>query len=224
MDPSKTFSFLFNDEYRAQNPEIDELNVFSSSTLARSADEQFWWKTRRADAQKHELNFFMQIGKAEHEFIQRRLPPTFTPEYKFVLVIPYVWRSGGLKDINVLAHIDAIDFTNKELIDLKTTWSKQDFSETYVRQVGFYKHWCNEKFGNHWKAEVHKVKFTLKSEYWKEEDLASVVEKVVTVIPVDNDAADRAYAEIYTRALECARKVDEWRLEQAKKAVVVAAP
>lgn len=211
METKTIFKCIFSDDYQLKNPEIAEPNVFSSSTLARSTEEQFYWKTHRGEAEKHELNFFMQIGSAEHEFIQKRLPPTFIAEYKFILTIPFTWKNAPeLRDIRVLGHIDAIDFSNKELIDIKTTWSKNDYSDTYRRQVGFYKHWCNEKFGNHWRAEIHKVKLRLKTELWAEDDFARIVDIVVEKMEVDNDQADRAYAEVYMRALECARRMDEW--------------
>lgn len=210
METRTIFGALFNGEYALRNPEIAEPNVFSCSTLARSVEDQFYWKTRFGESESHEVNFFMQIGTAEHEYIQKRLPPTFISEYKFTLVIPYTWRNADMRDIRILAHIDAIDFTNKEIIDIKTTWSKNDYSDTYRRQVGFYKHWCDEKFGNHWRAEVHKVKLRLKTEYWKEADRDRLVEMVVEKMDISNEEADRAYAEVYTRALECAKRIDEW--------------
>lgn len=216
MDARTIFKALFSSDYVLANPEINEVNVFSVSTLARSAGDQLYWKQNRQVAEKREVNFFMQIGNAEHEYLQKRLPPTFTAEYKISYRIPFAWRNAPKDDVVVIGHIDAIDFTNKELHDYKTTWSSKDFMGTYKTQVGFYLHWCDLTFGDHWKAFIYKIKLSLNPKKYEDKDFDALVGEIVEEHQVYRDEAEESFRVVVARALEVARQLDDWLGEQAK--------
>jgi len=122
------------EEYETRFPEVRQKNVFTISTLSHSSASQVYWKLKgnRGTFSYESITgkaFFE--GRSKHEYIQKRLVDCIT-EY------PLEFKTEKYK---LIGHIDAIDFNEKFIMDLKTT--KLDTLQLgrlreYVLQVGAY--------------------------------------------------------------------------------------
>jgi len=135
------------DVYAQENPEINELNVFSVSTLAYSWEEQV---KKKFSQPKYDVktNLVMFRGKAIHEWIQSRFRLSgWIPEYKIIKELPL----SEPKEINgvsydrikIIGHADLYDPNGKTVIEIKTTETAHTIMPYHLLQVAFYAHELN---------------------------------------------------------------------------------
>ena len=135
------------DTYAQENPEINEMNVFSVSTLAYSWEEQV---KKKFSPQKPDVktNLVMFRGKTIHEWIQNRFRLSgWIPEYKIVKELPL----NEPKEINgvsydrikIIGHADLYDPSGKIVIEIKTTETAHTIMPYHLLQVAFYAHELN---------------------------------------------------------------------------------
>ena len=132
------------DVYAQENPEINELNVFSVSTLAYSWEEQV---KKKFSSPKYDVktNLVMFRGKAIHEWIQSRFRLSgWIPEYKIVKELPLSEPqqiNGNTYDrIKIIGHADLYDPNGKTVIEIKTTETAHTIMPYHLLQVAFYAH------------------------------------------------------------------------------------
>ena len=135
------------DTYAQENPEINELNVFSVSTLAYSWEEQV---KKKFSSPKYDVktNLVMFRGKAIHEWIQSRFRLSgWIPEYKIVKELPLSEPqqiNGNTYDhIKIIGHADLYDPNGKTVIEIKTTETAHNIMPYHLLQVAFYAHELN---------------------------------------------------------------------------------
>ncbi len=207
-DKEWLYDSLFGPEYRRANPEIDEFNTFSCSTLAYDIDKQVIWKTQVMEAEFAEVNFFMLVGRAVHEYLQHRLPKTYATEQKLILEIPHKWVYAPFKSIKILGHIDAVDYMDKRMLEFKTTWSAKDATATYMRQEGFYAQWMKMNFGKDFLPRIYRIrmKFSPPKFAYKGE----AIDWLSDYIDMEPGQVETAYLDIVDRAQTAAAILDEW--------------
>jgi len=138
---------ITEDSYTQENPEINELNVFSVSTLAYSWEEQV---KKKFSSPKYDIktNLTMFRGKAIHEWIQSRFRLSgWIPEYKIIKELPL----SEPKEINgvsydrikIIGHADLYDPNGKTVIEIKTTETAHTIMPYHLLQVAFYAHELN---------------------------------------------------------------------------------
>jgi len=138
---------ITEDSYAQENPEINELNVFSVSTLAYDYMEQV---KKKFSSPKHDTktNLTMFRGKAIHEWIQSRFRLSgWIPEYKIIKELPL----SEPKEINgitydrikIIGHADLYDPNGKTVIEIKTTETAHTIMPYHLLQVAFYAHELN---------------------------------------------------------------------------------
>ena len=135
------------DTYAQENPEINELNVFSVSTLAYSWEEQV---KKKFSSPKYNIktNLTMFHGKAIHEWIQSRFRLSgWIPEYKIVKELPLSEPqqiNGNTYDrIKIIGHADLYDPNGKTVIEIKTTETAHTIMPYHLLQAAFYAHELN---------------------------------------------------------------------------------
>jgi len=135
------------DVYAQENPEINELNVFSVSTLAYSWEEQV---KKKFSPPKYDVktNLVMFRGKAIHEWIQSRFRLSgWIPEYKIVKELPLSEPqqiNGNTYDrIKIIGHADLYDPNGKTVIEIKTTETAHNIMPYHLLQLAFYAHELN---------------------------------------------------------------------------------
>jgi len=135
------------DVYAQENPEINELNVFSVSTLAYSWEEQV---KKKFSSPKYDVktNLVMFRGKAIHEWIQSRFRLSgWIPEYKITKELPLSEPqqiNGNTYDrIKIIGHADLYDPNGKTVIEIKTTETAHTIMPYHLLQVAFYAHELN---------------------------------------------------------------------------------
>jgi len=138
---------ITEDTYAQENPEINELNVFSVSTLAYSWEEQV---KKKFSSPKYDVktNLVMFRGKAIHEWIQSRFRLSgWIPEYKIVKELPLSEPkeiNGNTYDrIKIIGHADLYDPNGKTVIEIKTTETAHTIMPYHLLQVAFYAHELN---------------------------------------------------------------------------------
>jgi len=138
---------ITEDSYAQENPEINELNVFSVSTLAYDYMEQV---KKKFSSPKYDIktNLTMFRGKAIHEWIQSRFRLSgWIPEYKIIKELPL----SEPKEINgitydrikIIGHADLYDPNGKTVIEIKTTETAHTIMPYHLLQVAFYAHELN---------------------------------------------------------------------------------
>jgi len=135
------------DTYAQENPEINELNVFSVSTLAYDYMEQV---KKKFSSPKYDVktNLVMFRGKAIHEWIQSRFRLSgWIPEYKITKELPLSEPkeiNGNIYDrIKIIGHADLYDPNGKTVIEIKTTETAHSIMPYHLLQVAFYAHELN---------------------------------------------------------------------------------
>jgi len=135
------------DNYAQENPEINELNVFSVSTLAYSWEEQV---KKKFTSPKYDIktNLVMFRGKAIHEWIQSRFRLSgWIPEYKIIkelpLSEPHQINGNTYDHIKIIGHADLYDPNGKTVIEIKTTETAHVIMPYHLLQVAFYAHELN---------------------------------------------------------------------------------
>ena len=138
---------ITEDSYAQENPEINELNVFSVSTLAYAWEEQV---KKKFSSPKYDVktNLVMFRGKAIHEWIQSRFRLSgWIPEYKIVKELPLSEPkeiNGNTYDhIKIIGHADLYDPNGKTVIEIKTTETAHTIMPYHLLQVAFYAHELN---------------------------------------------------------------------------------
>jgi len=138
---------ITEDSYAQENPEINELNVFSVSTLAYSWEEQV---KKKFTSPKYDIktNLVMFRGKAIHEWIQSRFRLSgWIPEYKIIKELPLSEPqqiNGNTYDrIKIIGHADLYDPNGKTVIEIKTTETAHTIMPYHLLQVAFYAHELN---------------------------------------------------------------------------------
>ena len=105
-----------NETYEKLHPEIKDKSTFSISTLSHrnGVSKQIQWKLSGAT---YRINYDTPLGKAMfqgravHEFVQARLQG-FTKEFRLS------WLTETFK---LTGHVDAINFDDRYLIEMKTS-------------------------------------------------------------------------------------------------------
>ena len=138
---------ITEDSYAQENPEINELNVFSVSTLAYDYMEQV---KKKFSSPKYDVktNLVMFRGKAIHEWIQSRFRLSgWIPEYKIIKELPLSEPkeiNGNTYDrIKIIGHADLYDPNGKTVIEIKTTETAHTIMPYHLLQVAFYAHELN---------------------------------------------------------------------------------
>jgi hypothetical protein len=137
---------ITTDSYAQENPEINELNVFSVSTLAYSWEEQV---KKKFSPQKYDVktNLTMFRGKAIHEWIQSRFRLSgWIPEYKIEKIIPIypvVLKDREYNHIKIIGHADLYNPNNKTVIEIKTTETAHMILPYHILQTAFYAYELN---------------------------------------------------------------------------------
>jgi len=134
------------DTYAQENPEINELNVFSVSTLAYSWEEQV---KKKFSKEKYDTktNLVMFRGKAIHEWIQSRFRLSgWIPEYKLEKTLPIqpiTLKEKEYDHIKLIGHADLFNPNEKTVIEIKTTETAHTIMPYHLLQVAFYAHELN---------------------------------------------------------------------------------
>lgn len=116
------------EEYEKLHPEISDYDTYSISTLSHDIQKQIFWK-KNPSYKNLETNLVMTKGRAWNEFIQRRLRNTWITEYP----VQYVGEKFKLT-----GHLDAVDFKNSDVLEIKTTRRKFYPRNEYLLQCGAY--------------------------------------------------------------------------------------
>lgn len=220
FEDSELFDILFGGEYEKNNPEIKELNVFSVSSLAYSEEKQFDWKMNNAieadillnvdekDLKEINVNFFMLLGRAVHELIQSRLSSDFQKEKKITLELPYNWKNANFHSIKIIGHIDAINFTTGELLELKTSIGNKEIADYHIEQCGFYARYL-ELFANTKTitAKVKKIHLRLRNHLPKIKEL--IIPEIFNTEVLDESDKQIAYDSIVAKAYRVAEQIDK---------------
>ena len=137
---------ITEDVYTQENPEINELNVFSVSTLAYSWEEQV---KKKFSSQKYDVktNLAMFRGKAIHEWIQSRFRMSgWIPEYKLektLLIETITLNEKEYNHIKIIGHADLYNPTDNVVIEIKTTETAHSIMPYHLLQTAFYAHELN---------------------------------------------------------------------------------
>ena len=231
MDDKQLFDILFGAEYERNNPEIHETNVFSVSSLAYSKEKQLDWKINTCneqdiilnvdepDIKEINANFFMLIGRAVHELVQKRIGSGFTIEKKITFEIPYQWKNADYKTIKIIGHIDAINFETGEMVELKTSIGNKDIADYHIEQAGFYARYL-ELYGNlkNVKAKVVKIHLRLRNHLPKVEEL--IYPHIFNTEVLDESDKQIAYDSIVQKALWVAESIDK-HLGESKRGLKI---
>jgi len=125
------------DEYAAANPEINDVNVFSVSTLAWDWRRQVAYKCMKGNHMRDETNMDMFRGKAVHEFIQRRLVVEgWAAEMKLSEYIDDAYVAG--KRVRLIGHVDLYEPKEGVIVELKSSQWSDRIVDSYVIQAGAY--------------------------------------------------------------------------------------
>ena len=137
---------ITEDVYTQENPEINELNVFSVSTLAYAMEEQV---KKKFSQPKYDVktNLVMFRGKAIHEWIQTRFRMSgWIPEYKLEKTLPIEPITLNEKEYNhikIIGHADLYNPTDNVVIEIKTTETAHSIMPYHLLQAAFYAHELN---------------------------------------------------------------------------------
>jgi hypothetical protein len=132
------FQAVTDSQYEKENPEIKDRYVYSASTLAYSAQKQLDFKLNGNPSLKIEANMRMMKGKAIHEFIQSRKcfeSPDWISEFK----LENDYQYDSVIQFTIIGHIDIYNYSEKSVIELKTTSHNTPYlTKYYVNQAGYY--------------------------------------------------------------------------------------
>lgn len=132
--------FMNDNEYSKQYPRINEINIFSASTLAYDVQKQVQWKVR-PHGRSNSVNATMFNGKAIHEYFQRRLKERFSDvvtEKEVEMAFPYSWQNYPLDHFTIIGHVDAIIPHLGLVVEIKSSDWSGVISPYMKRQLGFY--------------------------------------------------------------------------------------
>ena len=178
---SKILEFIAADEYAAANPEINESNVFSVSTLAWDWKRQVEYKCKAGNHARAEVNYDMFRGKAIHEYLQRRFEREgWIAEFKLSKYLDDV--KVGDKRVMIIGHVDLYHPDTGVIVELKSSQWSDKISESYVIQAGTYAYILHEMGLR--VTNVHVIKINSK----------------LTRYTLSDSDVTRAYHEIVTRA------------------------
>jgi len=129
--------YITADEYARENPEINDINVFSVSTLSWDWHDQVRYKCAKGNHIKKDVNFDMFRGKAIHEFLQRRfVADGWIAEMKLSEYLDGIFVDG--KRVRLIGHVDLYDAVSGVVIELKSSMWSDKISESYITQAGTY--------------------------------------------------------------------------------------
>ena len=134
---------ITDNTYEKENPEINDLNVFSVSTLAFDWLEQVKKKfDHRRVFYPTEADMTMFYGKAAHEWIQARfVRKGWIAEKKIVNELrtePITINGKTYDTIKIIGHVDLFDPINKVVIEIKTTSTRHEIMPYHIIQAGYY--------------------------------------------------------------------------------------
>jgi len=133
----RILKYIAEDEYARRNPEINEPNVFSVSTLSWDWHDQVRYKCMKGNHIKNDTNFDMFRGKAIHEYLQRRfVADGWVAEMKLSEYLDGIFV--GDKHVRIIGHVDLYDPVMGILIELKSSQWSDKISQSYITQAGAY--------------------------------------------------------------------------------------
>jgi hypothetical protein len=138
---SKAWEEMANDNvYEKAYPRINQVNVFSASTLAYDVQKQVDWKVKVRKGGSS-MNAAMFQGKCIHEFYQKRLRERFSDticEREVEITYPFAWQNYPFTSFTVLGHVDAIIPHLGLVIEIKSSDWSSEIKDFMRRQLGFY--------------------------------------------------------------------------------------
>jgi len=199
--------------YEAMYPIINELYVFSISSVAYKTDKQVDWKMGRKDGAyilpkpegaEEVINTTMFDGRAIHEFIQKRFVEKsehWRTEIEVRLHIPYNWKNIDSREILLIGHCDLINVVSGEIMELKSSHRSDSITHYHELQAGTYSRIITDKI----RKILNKPDFPLLNIcVIKIGGDAGVRTKALTEEEINN-----AYSDMVQRCERCAKKLDE---------------
>lgn len=196
-----------DDAVRGIQDFADAINVFSVNTLAeekRAVEVQLWKKENHstAAAVKRDPLYYMILGKAIHELIQRHEGPEYKHEVPVALVIPRAWKNIKSDKIIVWGKIDSYDPAKNTVYEISTT-TRRDLpapSEEYKKKASFFAKALEVVDG----VRPRAILVHLRPIYSGGKDILDI-----TVHTVTDAEYDECTREIIWKAEETARRIDE---------------
>jgi len=168
------------DDYARENPEIDDPNVFSVSTLAWDWERQARFKCMRGPHVRAAANFDMFRGKAVHEFLQKRfVAEGWVAELK---LSEYLDVYVGDRRVRLIGHVDLYEPSTGTVLELKSSVWSDGIAEGYIVQAGTYA------------AMLRNARFRVGGVH------VAKINSKVTVYTLSEDDVARAYATVVGRA------------------------
>jgi hypothetical protein len=196
-DSNEWVSMITDNEYAKQYPRINDLNVFSASTLAYEVQKQVDWKLKRSKvAWTSKTESAMFKGKAIHEYFQTRLRRRYADtltELEVEMSFPYKWEHLPFSEFTIIGHIDAYIPNLGLLVEIKSSDYSGVISDFMRRQLGFYM-----------------VAWDRKSLDPCSEGLIVKVNDGVRLESLFRSDAIKWCSEVKSRGVECAKILDEW--------------
>jgi len=194
--------------YEEMYPIINELNVFSISSLAYHIQKQIDWKMGKKEHDtirggKKTINTKMFKGRAIHEFIQKRFidrSKHWNREVEVRIHIPYPWKNIEKNEIIILGHVDLINYVSREIMELKSSDHSSEVTHYHVLQAGTYCKIITDKIREYKKDPTYPAFriFVVKIGGEEGYNMKLLSEKDV----------EEAYMDVVNRALLCAKKLD----------------
>lgn len=132
------------------DPFLNNLNVYSVSTLAYSVKKAIEYKL--IGNSKHDFEFNLLMGKAIHKWIQEQFPE-FSHEYKII----NKYTNDRNEEIVIVGYIDMVDFVNNVVYEIKTSYFSDKVEDYMKLQVAYYAKSLSLMLNRQFKAVILKI-------------------------------------------------------------------
>ncbi len=148
MDP--VLSKILKSAMNELDPYLNNINVYSVSTLAYSTKKAIEYKL--LGNSNHGFEFNLLMGKAIHKWIQEQFPE-FSHEYK--IINKYVNDKG--EEIVIVGYVDMVDFMNNVVYEIKTSYFSDKVEDYMKLQVAYYAKALSIMLNRQFKAVILKI-------------------------------------------------------------------